>query len=175
MTLGLAREAVQVVPYQPEWALFFQEEAALLRSVLQESALQVEHIGSTAIAGMEAKPILDILVAVTHLAQAKTFVSAIEALGYEYLPDEPPSDRLFFAKGPCSRRTHHLSLAEPTATFYRSMIMFRDYLRTHTQVAEAYRRLKRELAQKYPNQRALYTEGKGPFVERVLEPARAAT
>lgn len=175
MTLGLAREAVQVVPYHPEWVQFFQEEAAVLRAVLKEHALQVEHIGSTAIVGMDAKPIIDLLVAVPHLEQAKTFMSALEALGYEYLPDEPPPDRLFFAKGPRSKRTHHLSLTEPTATFYQRMVVFRDYLRTHASVAEEYRRLKRESAQKYPEQRALYTAGKGPFVERVLELVRTTT
>src|SRR5437762_790247 len=100
MTLGLAREAVQVVPYHPEWVRFFQEEAAALCSALKESALQVEHIGSTAIVGMDAKPIIDVMVAVPNLEKAKIFVPAIEALGYEYLPDEPPPDRLFFAKGP---------------------------------------------------------------------------
>lgn len=175
MTLGLAREAVQVVSYQPEWVQCFQEEAVVLRAVLKEHALQVEHIGSTAIAGMDAKPIIDVMVAVSHLEQAKTLVPAIEALGYEYLPDEPPPDRLFFAKGPQSKRTHHLSLTEPAATFYRNMFVFRDYLRTHEPVAEAYRKLKKELAQQYPDQRALYTAGKVTFVERVLELARATT
>lgn len=172
MTLGLAREAVQVVPYQLEWVQCFQEEAAILRAILKEHALQVEHIGSTAIAGMEAKPIIDLMVAVPSLEQAKALVPTIEALGYEYLAEEPPPDRLFFAKGPRSKRTHHLSLTEPTATFYRRMLIFRDYLRTHVPVAEEYRKLKRELAQKYPAQRALYTAGKGSFVERVLEWAR---
>ena len=132
----------------------------------------MEHIGSTAIVGMDAKPIIDLMGTVLNLESARTFVPTIEALGYEFLPEEPPPDRLFFAKGPRSKRTHHLSLTEPNSSFYRNMIMFRDYLRTHSQIAEAYRRLKKDLAQQYADQRTLYTAGKRTFVERVLELAR---
>src|ERR1043165_7658054 len=122
--IGLARGVVKLVPYQPEWPSLFKQEAVLLRSVLGDRALHIEHIGSTAIHGMSAKPVIDLMVAVAGLIEAKSFVPEVEALGYEFRPDEEVADRLFFAKGLRSNRTHHLSLAEPTSEFYREKIMF---------------------------------------------------
>src|ERR1051325_5102018 len=85
-------------------------------------------------------------------------------VGYEYRPDESVPGRLFFAKGPRSNRTHHLSLSEPGSTFYKEKLLFRDYLRSHADAAEEYRGLKEGLADRYAANRALYTEGKKAFV-----------
>src|SRR5438477_10037639 len=111
--LGLERGKVLVVPYRPGWKSAFRREAALLRSTSGGAVLGVEHIGSTAVEGMAAKPIIDLMCAVAGLDEARAFRPRLEALGYEYRPDETVPDRLFFAKGPRSRRTHHLSLSEP--------------------------------------------------------------
>jgi len=171
--LGLERGKVLLVPYQPEWESLFRREAALLRSVFGGAILGVEHIGSTAVAGMTAKPIIDLMCAVAGLDGARAFRPRLEALGYEYRPDEAVPDRLFFAKGPRERRTHHLSLTEPGSTFYEEKLLFRDYLRTHASAAEEYRRLKEGLAGRHASDRASYTEGKRAFVERILALARS--
>lgn len=171
--LGLERGKVLVVPYQPGWKSAFRREAALLRSTFGAGLLRVEHIGSTAIEGMAAKPIIDLVCAVAGLDEAEAFRQRLEALGYEYRPDETLPDRLFFAKGPRSRRTHHLSLTEPGSRFYEEKLLFRDYLRAHAEAAEEYRGLKEGLAGRYAADRASYTEGKRAFVERILTLARA--
>ena len=172
MIIGLPRGEVRVVPYQPGWKELYQEEAKLLRSVLKDRVLHLEHIGSTAIVGLDAKPIIDLMVAVHNLNETRILLPDLEQLGYEFRPDEPLPDRLYFAKGPREVRTHHLSITEFSSAFYTNQLLFRDYLRAHPSVAEEYRELKKNLAELYPTQRPLYTEGKTAFVERVLELTR---
>lgn len=170
--IGLARGTVQVIPYQADWQHLFEDEAAKLRAALGEPELRIEHVGSTAIAGMDAKPIIDLMAAVPSLARAAGLVPVLEGLGYEYRGDGGTPGRLFFAKGPASRRTHHLSLAEPTSAFWRETLLFRDYLRAHPAAAEAYRRLKHELAAQHPSDRGAYTGGKAAFVRKILAKTR---
>lgn len=162
-----------LVSYRPEWGALFEEEAARLRSVLGEKVLRIEHVGSTAVEGMEAKPLIDMMAAVESLDEARGLVLALEGLGYEHRGDGGMEGRIFLAKGPRSRRTHHLSLTEPTSEHWQRSILFRDHLRVHPEVAKEYGDLKRELARKYPEDRESYTAGKDRFVERVIESARA--
>lgn len=170
--IGLPRGAVLVVPYRPEWKALFEEEAARLRALMGAAALAVEHAGSTAVEGMDAKPVIDLLVAVRHLGAAGGWIPKLEAAGYEFRPDEAIPDRLFFAKGALTLRTHHLSLAEASSNFYAEQILFRDYLRAHPEAREEYRALKHRLALRFPYERASYTEGKGDFIRRILASAR---
>ncbi len=167
--LGLAREVVRLDSYRPEWKTLFEEEAARLRSVMGAAALAVEHVGSTAVEGMDAKPLIDLLVGVRDLGEARGWIPELEAHGYEFRPDEDIPDRLFFAKGARAWRTHHLSLAEPSSGFYTKHLRFRDYLRAHPAAREAYRALKHGLAREFPTDRASYTEGKRAFIEHILE------
>jgi GrpB-like predicted nucleotidyltransferase (UPF0157 family) len=169
--LGLARGTVQVVPYQAAWRRLFEDEAAQLRAALGEPALVIEHVGSTAIEGMDAKPIIDLMAAVPSLERAAGLVPVLEGLGYEHRGDGGSPGRLFFAKGPASRRTHHLSLVEPTSAFWRETLLFRDYLRSHPEAAEAYRRLKHGLAAQHRSDRGAYTGGKETFIQDILDAA----
>jgi GrpB-like predicted nucleotidyltransferase (UPF0157 family) len=171
--IGLARGTVQVVPYQPAWASLFATEAELLRSIMGAAALRIEHIGSTALVGMDAKPIIDLMVAVENQTAAERWILVLAAHDYEFRPDLDIPDRIFFAKGPHSRRTHHLSLTEPTSDFFARHLLFVAYLRAHGEAFAAYRALKLELAQKFPREREAYTEGKREFIERVLALAAA--
>jgi GrpB-like predicted nucleotidyltransferase (UPF0157 family) len=170
--VGLGRGIVRLVPYRAEWKRLFEEEAARLRSVLGEKILRVEHVGSTAVEGMEAKPLIDMMAAVESLVDARGLEAALEGMGYEHRGDGGVGGRIFFAKGPRTRRTHHLSLTEPTGEHWRRSLLFRDYLRAHPEVAESYGELKRELARKYPEDRDSYTAGKDRFIERTIEAAR---
>jgi len=166
--IGLARGTVQLQRYVPEWRTLFEQEATLLRSVMGTDAQHVEHIGSTAITGMAAKPIIDLVVLVSSLDEAGRWIPILQSLGYEHRPNNGVSDRLFFAKGPRSRRTHHLSLAEAKSSFYREKLLFRDYLCSHREAFDEYLRLKKELALRHPDDRDSYTEGKRGFVERII-------
>jgi GrpB-like predicted nucleotidyltransferase (UPF0157 family) len=166
--IGLKRGTVQLVSYQPVWKRFFEEEATSLRLALGNHCLQVEHIGSTAIEGMDAKPIIDILVAVDDLRTASKLIPVLMKLGYTRKEDDDVPERIFFRKGPPSSRTHHLSLTEPATTYWKWHILFRDYLREYPEVAEQYKQLKRRLAEQYPNEGGSYTSEETSFAEKVM-------
>ena len=172
--IGLARGTVRLALYSEEWPRLFEDEAALLHSLMGEEAQHIEHVGSTAICGMPAKPIIDLVVIVNTLAEASNWIPKLEALGYEYRDDTGVPDRLFFAKGPRSRRTHHLSLTEMSSKFYKEKLLFRDYLRKHRDAFDEYLRLKEQLAVDHPNDREAYTSGKREFVEQILRLASNA-
>jgi GrpB-like predicted nucleotidyltransferase (UPF0157 family) len=133
--------------------------------------LAIEHVGSTAICGLSAKPIIDIAVAVREIAYASKCVTLLEQIGYEYRGEQGITGRHFFAKG--DPRTHHLHMVELSSDFWVGHLLFRNYLRQHRETAEEYERLKRDLAQKHKENREAYTEGKVPFIEGVVKAARS--
>ena len=168
--IGQYKRNIAVVPYRSGWVDLFQQEADLLRRALGEKALRIEHIGSTSIPGMVAKPIIDIMVAIDSLVQATELIPVLEALGYEYKPHDIIPERLFFAKEtPPEFRTHHLNLAQQDSGFWKNQLAFRDYLRAHKEMAAEYGQLKRRLAEEYARTHQLDLDGKTEFVTRVLE------
>ncbi|MBU4491690.1 MAG: GrpB family protein [Euryarchaeota archaeon] len=166
--IGLKRGTVQVISYQPVWKDFFEEEAARLRLALGNQIINIEHVGSTAIEGMDAKPIIDIIVEVESLNKARDLVKLVENLGYKCKKNDNVPERIFFIKGPSSNRTHHLSFTEPTSGYWKAHILFRDYLLTQPEAAEEYKRLKRELAEQFPKDRDAYRAGKQEFIKKIL-------
>ena len=168
--IGLSQDKVKVVPYDPAWRDLYEAEAERLCKALGDRVLAVEHTGSTSVRGMDAKPIIDLMLAVESLESAEELRPALAELGYEPRDDDVPG-RLFFARGPRDRRTHHLSLAELDGEFWRVQLLFRDRLRAHPHTARAYRRLKRRLAAKYAGDRPSYTAAKGEFVLKTLRQA----
>src|SRR6266550_7246463 len=168
-------DEVEIVNYDPRWPLLFNEEAKQLRAILDPSLIVgLEHFGSTAIAGLAAKPIIDILIAVRSLAAAQaSFVEALRTLDYVYWADNPKKDRMFFVKGipPFgSRRSHHVHVTEPDAEMWQRLA-FRDYLRAHPEEAGTYERLKRRLAAEHQTDREAYAEAKYAYVESVMRKA----
>jgi GrpB-like predicted nucleotidyltransferase (UPF0157 family) len=163
---------VEIVPYDPAWATLFATEAEKLRAVLDPGQIVgIEHFGSTAVPGLAAKPIIDILIAVKSLTRAKsTMVEPIIALGYAYWAENPKTDRMFFVKGMPpygERRTHHVHIAEPGGEMWRRRLAFRDHLRADPAEARRYEALKRDLAARYPDDRERYTDAKTEYVEAV--------
>ena len=147
----------------------FEAEAERLRAVLDAGEIVgIEHFGSTAIPGLAAKPIIDILIAVRSLARAKaTMVEPIRSLGYVYWDENPKPDRMFFVKGMPpygERRTHHAHITEPRGEMWRRRLPFRDYLRAHPDEARRYETLKYELMARYPD-RDEYTDAKTEYIE----------
>ncbi len=167
--LGLENDRVQLTPYQPDWEVAFSEEQAQLREVLGDTALGVEHIGSTAVPGLWAKPILDIGVAVRDLDEAFAIVEPLEALGYTYRGEYGISRRHYFVKG--SLRTHHLHILEESSLEWRNLLRFRDHLRMHPEAAAAYQALKLKLAAQFPKDREANTGGKHDFIRATLNRA----
>ena len=169
--IGLSQDKVKVVPYEPAWRDLYEAEAERIHAALGDKVLAVEHAGSTSVEGLDAKPIIDLMVAVASPASAAELRPALAGLGYEFRPEDEVPGRLFFVRGPRDNRTHHLSLTELDGEFWRVQVLFRDHLRSHPDAADAYRRLKRKLAAKYPDDRPAYTAAKGEFILKTLEQA----
>lgn len=167
--LSLDQDTVKLMAHTEVWHQFFAEEEARLRNSISAYALAIEHVGSTAVCRLSAKPIIDIAVAVQQIANAKRCVTPLENIGYEYLGEHGIPGRHFFCKG--EPRTHHLHLVEADSDLWRSHLLFRDYLRQHAEVAAEYDKLKRGLAHEYKDNREAYTEGKAAFIENVLRVA----
>ena len=175
----LAREDIEIVPYDPRWPDLFQREKKHLLSCLPDRViLRIEHFGSTAVPGLAAKPIIDMLAEVTDLEEVKTkVVPILEAQGYEYLwrptlgDDTPPFYAWFIKRDPQGCRTHHIHMVERHFPHW-DRLLFRDYLLEHPTVAREYERLKLALAQAHPNDRPAYTKGKTDFVLRITEQAK---
>ena len=157
-----------VVPYDPRWRELFESASTELAMALSPSILTIHHVGSTAVPGLCAKPILDLLVSIPDFQGGLRLVPTLESLGYEFRPDEEIPDRHYFRRRIGTTRTHHLSLAEPNSRYHRATLAFRDALRRDPQLAAGYARLKLDLARRFPLDRAAYIEGKSLFVRDVL-------
>jgi len=167
--IGLQRGVVKLQAHRPAWSKAFKVEKAQLKTVLGNQP--IEHVGSTAITGLDAKPIIDIAVAVESLAEAEKLIESLTALGYEYKGEAGTPGRRFFVKGPEEKRTVYLHFGLSDGEF-GSLIKFRDILRVHPELVEKYNELKRALAAKFANDRKAYTSGKSEFIQRVLRDTR---
>ncbi|MFC4543116.1 GrpB family protein [Halosolutus amylolyticus] len=168
--VGLERGTVELEPFREEWKELYNQEIARLKDIAGDRFLEFEHIGSTAIEGMPAKPIIDILAVVEDLDEAEDLIPLLEEHRYEYRPGDIEG-RLFFAKGPRTNRTFYLSLTEQGSDFYTDKIAFREYLREHPEAAEQYASLKKKAAEKYPKNREKYTAEKGDCIQDILDRA----
>jgi GrpB-like predicted nucleotidyltransferase (UPF0157 family) len=168
-------DKIIITEYDPNWVTLFDRESASIWAVLDRDLVtRIEHFGSTAVPGLAAKPIVDLLIGVRSLSVAKqTVISPLEQLGYAYWRDNPDSQRMFFVKGlpPNSPRTHHVHIVEPDSIQWERWL-FRDYLRQHPDEAANYVRLKYDLAQLYSLDREAYTAGKTDYIESVMQKAR---
>lgn len=171
--LGLRRGTVKLVPYTAAWARLFAAEQARIKSVLGATAFDVQHVGSTAVAGLAAKPIIDIAIAVKDSTVAPTCVAPLAQLGYEYLGDRQGTGEHFFAKGDDSQRTHYLHVVAHDSQQWADYLRFRDRLRADSALRDEYARLKHELAAAHAADRARYTQQKAAFIQRVLADKRA--
>jgi GrpB-like predicted nucleotidyltransferase (UPF0157 family) len=168
--------AIVVSDYDPNWSVLFEQERVKIQGALGSVALVIEHMGSTAVPGLAAKPIIDLLVGVPNLEEARLHcVEPIKALGYTYLPHYESwlPGELFFRKGPPGPWTHHVHVMEPSHPRWEHFVLFRDYLRAHPEVARAYASIKRQLAASFNDDIAGYRNGKGEFVDSVMVKARA--
>jgi GrpB-like predicted nucleotidyltransferase (UPF0157 family) len=171
----VSREApVEIVPYDPAWPRLFEEERqALIDAIGPWLAGPVEHIGSTAIPGLAAKPVIDIMAGVTSLDASRPALDAAARLGYCYFPYRPDLEH-WFCKPSAAFRTHHLHLMPAGGPEWIGTIAFRDYLRAHPEIAAEYAALKTRLARQYRDDREAYTQAKGPFITRVTRAALEA-
>jgi GrpB-like predicted nucleotidyltransferase (UPF0157 family) len=177
------QEDVAITPYNVRWPELFRREAAHLRAAIPTELIhRIEHFGSTAVPGLAAKPVVDMLVQVTSLRAARTEIAPIlRGQGYDYFwrpsfgDDIPPWYAFFIKRDRRGIRTHHIHMVTRRPAFreHWERLLFRDYLVAHPRIASAYERLKRDLACLHPNDRVAYTNGKAAFIKRATAEAKA--
>ncbi len=172
---------VEVLPYDPTWKKEFQALKAHLKKILKVPLLSIEHIGSTAVPGLVAKPILDIDILIDSLATLKETIEDLERYGYIYEGDKGIEDREAFKRRdiytPLGERRviwmdHHLYVCPKESKELARHLLLRDYLRDHVEIARKYGELKKEIAKEYRHDREKYTLAKSRFIEEILETAQ---
>lgn len=161
---------IVLVAYDDAWPSKFEAERRVLEDVLAPwLAGGIEHIGSTAVHGLTAKPVIDIMAPVHSLEASRAAIQAATAAGYQHYPYKPDVMHWFCKPGP-AHRTHHLHLVPMGSPLWHDRLAFRDALRSDPALSAEYAELKARLAEAFPFDREAYTEGKTPFVSRVLSP-----
>lgn len=162
-------------PYSPAWPLLFEEEKTSLLQVIGAWVVEIEHIGSTAIAGLSAKPVIDILIGVRSLSDADEHcIEKIKALGYTYRQEfekQIPERRFFQKSRRDASRIAHIHLVEFGSEIWKRHLLFRDYLRSHPDVSAQYEALKRALASQFSDTNE-YANAKTPFISQTLAAAQ---
>jgi GrpB-like predicted nucleotidyltransferase (UPF0157 family) len=166
--LGLARGTVVVRDYDPRWPTEFDAAKAELEAVTHHLVDRIEHVGSTAVPGLAAKPVIDIAVAVRGGVTFSDLRSRLEGAGYEYRGDLGDDGGLIFAKGSESHRTHYLHVVDAGSPQWRSYLIFREALRHDRSLRERYARLKKDLAARFPHDRESYVKGKHSFIRTTI-------
>ena len=165
------KEAVIVVPYDGKWQTEFVEIAKRLRETIGDEALRIDHIGSTAVPGLDAKPVIDIQISVKSL-EPMTYRSALEAAGYRHRADNPDLTKRYFRETEGMRRTH-IHVCEAGSWSEQFALLFRDFLRQSEKWRRVYAAEKHALAEHYsaPHERDFYVDGKDPIIWHIMQEA----
>ncbi|BCL78360.1 GrpB family protein [Ktedonobacteria bacterium brp13] len=164
-------ERLIIAEYNPEWPRLFEEERAGIQEQIGTYLDDIQHIGSTAVPGLGAKPIIDIMVVIPRIEAVASCVPGLEKLDYHYMGEYGIAGRHYFYKPANAspfEHQYHLHMLMTTHHQYLSHILFRDYLRMHPEALTAYQQLKEELATRYISDRDSYTDSKSQFVSGIL-------
>lgn len=167
----MTQPSLVIAPYSPDWPKVFARERSALERAFAPLPVRIEHIGSTSVVGLAAKPIVDIMLGAPSFADIEAHRERIEALGYVHLPEmlELMPDNRFFAKPASLPRRVHLHAVELDGEFWRDHIVFRDLLRSDPALARDYAELKSRLASQFASQPKRYTDAKGPFINAAVQ------
>jgi GrpB-like predicted nucleotidyltransferase (UPF0157 family) len=162
---------IVVVSYDPAWPLQYEAEKSRILAVIAPYVVCMEHMGSTAVPGLAAKPVIDILIGVRSLSDAPHFLPPLVSLGYDYIQKHEAvfPERRYLHRQENGQHTHHLHMVEPDSNFFKVQIAFRDYMRLHPEARDEYASLKLDLAQKFRHDREAYTDAKSAFINAILE------
>lgn len=166
--MGLKVGTVKLEEYNPKWKDMYLEEEKNLREMFENVALTIEHIGSTSIEGLSAKPIIDIAVGVRHLSDFDKVKEKFMVEPYSVKEDSTEGE-ILVRKGNEDNRTHFIHVMEPDSKRYIESILFRDYLRKNIWALEKYEELKKDLAVKYADDRKKYTASKNEFINEIIK------
>ena len=170
MELGLRRGMVAVEPHDPQWEVIAEQTIEQLKSLLQGVAVDIQHIGSTAIRSIAAKPIIDIVVGVLEFDQILRMNPELEKHGFIFRGQDLPNQYLYVC-GDADSRTHHIHVVLQNSIYWNNYVNMRDYLNCHEEDARAYSELKERLAGEYPEDRNTYTEKKSVLIDEILQKA----
>lgn len=175
--LTIMSQRLQIVPYDPSWAFEFETERDRISQALGQLVRRIDHNGSTAVPGLEAKPIIDIQVSVEQLNPIRAYAEPLAGLGYRHAPHSDDVVCPFFHRPSEWPHSHHVHVVESGGAEEQSTLAFRDYLRDHSDVAREYGLLKRKLAALYdagkPANREAYAIAKTGFINQVVQIALA--
>ena len=174
MHIGLKRGSVKIILYKKEWAREFEREKARISKVCGDRVVAIEHIGSTSVPGLAAKPIIDIAVGIKTLKDAEKLLKPLDTIGYHFYK-KFQRQRLFVAKGPDARRTHYLHVMRYNGAKWKSDQLFRDYLRSHPKAVKQYSELKKKLAGAHADDRQTYSDNKNTFIKSVIAKAKKSS
>jgi GrpB-like predicted nucleotidyltransferase (UPF0157 family) len=161
---------IEIAPYDRKWSKRFAQLGAQLRPALGDIALRIDHIGSTAVPGLAAKPVLDLQISLASFEPLDAYRRPLEGLGYVHRADNTDRTKRYFREPPGTPRTHiHARLAGSFSEQFA--LLFRDYLRSHPRDAGEYAELKRRLAERHRDDRRAYTEAKVPFTWQIVRRA----
>ena len=161
----------EIVSYDPNWKILFGEEAKKLKDIFGDVAIQIEHIGSTSVPGLSAKPTIDILVIVEKAADIDKFNSEMEALGYKNMGAFIAKDTRMFEKEINGRRTFIVHVFEKRHHKTLDMVKVKDYLVAHPKELESYNNLKKKLKEKFPDDYISYRKEKDRYMEELTKRA----
>ena len=167
--LGLKRGTVELLPHNPLWEDIAAETIKLLKSLLNDVAVDIQHVGSTSIRNICAKPIIDIAVGVNTLDSIKPYIELLKKNGIIFRKEDV-KEQLLFVIGDFEKefRTHHIHVVEWNSVAWNNYINFRDYLNAFPKYAKEYDDLKKKLALEFADNRRDYTAGKHEFIEKIL-------
>jgi len=172
--LGLKRGNVQLVEHQEDWHELAAEAIAIIKAILCDVAIDIQHVGSTAICGIHAKPIIDIAVGVKKVDDVKPYIETLQKAGIVYRKQDVEG-QILFVMGDFENdfRTHHIHVMEWNSVEWNHYINFRDYLNAFSEKAKIYDARKRSLAERFAENRGCYTSGKHELIDRLLQEAKA--
>ena len=165
--LGLNRGELRLSPYRDEWPVLFESEKKIIASAIGDHVRDIQHVGSTSIPGMPAKPILDLGIAVDEFESARTCIEPLTDIGYSFRGEHGTPRRHYFTRG--DPTTHHIHMVEESSDEWTKLIRFRDLLRSDPKMAEDYRTLKLDLWERLPGDRKAYQAAKAAFIGKVLQ------
>jgi GrpB-like predicted nucleotidyltransferase (UPF0157 family) len=170
--ISMAGDPIRIVPYDESWPEQFQRLAQPMRHALGSVALRIDHIGSTSVPGLAAKPVIDIQISVADFDPLDAFRLPLESLGYVFRAENPELTKRYFREPPGQPRVH-VHVRRLGSFSQQLALLFRDFVRAHPDVVNEYARLKIELAKQYnrPEDREAYTDAKDPFIWQVLRQA----
>lgn len=169
--MALKRGIVELENYNEKWKEEYLKEEELLKEVLKEKIIEIHHVGSTSIEGLMAKPVIDIMIAIKSFDEIEEIEQILKNYDYENRGHQGVESRYFFAKGPAESRTHYVHFVLPNNSTYYDLIYFKKYLIEHPEEKEKYCTLKKELAEKYADERPKYTKGKNNFITEIIRKA----